>query len=257
MNVIIIGAGRGARIMPYSKDAPKCFTEISGKRIIDYSMEAFRKSNPGNLHFIGGYLIEVVKKEYPNFVFHHNIEWEHNNILASLFYAQDAMKDGFISSYSDIIYTPEIIKKVFESRHDITLAIDTDWKSRYKDRSQHPMDDAEKVLFEGAKIKKISRKISNDGADGEFIGVAKFTPKGAQKFIKAYHEAKQKYEGKPFHEASVFKKSYLIHLLEEMLENGEEIHFVPTHGGYYEIDTVEDIKLASESISTSGQFKNE
>ena len=254
MNVIIIGAGRGARIMPYSRDAPKCFTEVNGKRIIDYSLEAFKSSNLANIHFIGGYLIDVVKKEYPNFIFHHNNEWETNNILASLFYAEKSMSGGFISSYSDIVYTPEVIKNILKSPHDITLAIDTDWKARYKDRSQHPMDDAEKATFHYGKISRISRRIPNENADGEFIGVVKFTPRGAQKLIGSYHEAKQKYDGKPFHEAAVFKKAYLIHLLQDMLESGEEISYVTTHGGYYEIDTVEDIKLATVSLSSSGEF---
>ena len=37
--------------------------------------------------------------------------------------------------------------------------------------------------------------------------------------------------------------AYLIHLLQEMLEQGVVIHKVDTHGDYYEIDTTEDYEI--------------
>lgn|SRR3989338_904607 len=254
MKVIIIGAGRGYRIMPYSKNKPKCFTEVNGKRIIDYALDAFKESNLNDIHFIGGYLIDAVKKEYPQFTFHHNSEWETNNILASLFFAESAMKKGFISTYSDILFTPEIIKKLVKSPYDITIVVDTKWKARYNDRLQHPMDDAEKVISKDNRIIRISRKISNEESDEEFIGIVQFSPKGAQKFIECYHKSKQKYKDKPFHGNSTFRKAYLIDLFQEMLERGEEIYHVTTDGGYYEIDTVEDLGLVSKSILKSQEF---
>ena len=42
MRAIIIGAGRGSRLMPTTEDAPKCFAEIQGKRILDWTVEALR-----------------------------------------------------------------------------------------------------------------------------------------------------------------------------------------------------------------------
>ncbi len=249
MKTIIIGAGRGIRIMPYSKNFPKCFTEVNGKRILDYLLSTFKKLDLNDIHFVGGYLIDVVKKEYPQLTFHYNTDWETNNILSSLFYAENSMKNGFISTYSDIIYTPKIMQKLLESPYDITIAVDANWKKRYKNRSQHSMDDAEKVLCENNRVKIISREIPNEIANGEFIGVAKFSAKGAQKFIDHYYKAKQKYDDKPFHEAPLFKKAYLIHLFQEMLENNENIYCVKTNGSYYEIDTVEDLKLVSEALS--------
>ena len=36
--VIVIGAGRGRRLMPTTADAPKCFAEVAGKRLIDWAV---------------------------------------------------------------------------------------------------------------------------------------------------------------------------------------------------------------------------
>jgi len=248
MKVIIIGAGRGNRIMPYSATVPKSFTKVNGKSMLDRALENFSANNLTDIHFIGGYLIDVVKKNYPHFTFYHNNEWPDNNILESLFYAESAMEDGFISSYSDITFTPEIVKKVKESPHDITLVMDTDWYNRYIPRTQHPMNDGEKMLVDGDKVVRVDRTIGNEEAHGEFIGIAKFSPKGAKLLKKHYYQAKKKFEGQPFRTAPVFKKAYLIHLLQEMLEQGVKMHHVPTHGGYFEIDTVQDLELASKAL---------
>jgi L-glutamine-phosphate cytidylyltransferase len=249
MKVIFIGAGRGSRIMPHSKDKPKSFTEVNGVTMLDRALDAFQQSKLTDIHFVGGYLIDVVKKNYPQFTFYNNTEWLSNNILASLFYAEDAMKDGFIASYSDIVFTPEIIKKLVKSPHDITLAMDTDWYQRYIPRTLHPMNDGEKMLVDGDRVVRVSRDILNEEAPGEFIGIAKFSAKGAKQFCDFYHKTKKKYAGKPYRGAAVFEKAYMIHMLQDMLEQGIDIHHVDTPGGYFEIDTVQDLQLASEALA--------
>ena len=37
--VIVIAAGRGSRLMPTTADAPKCFAEVAGKRLLDWAVE--------------------------------------------------------------------------------------------------------------------------------------------------------------------------------------------------------------------------
>jgi choline kinase len=105
MRVIVIGAGRGRRLMPTTADAPKCFAEVAGRRLLDWALDAFRTSGLERICFIGGYQIEKVKAAYPHFTFRHNADWEHNNILASLFCAEDLMDQPFICCYSDILFT--------------------------------------------------------------------------------------------------------------------------------------------------------
>ena len=89
MNVILIGAGRGSRLMPLTENQPKCFTPIGGKRILDWTLDAFRQNGLDHFVFIGGYLIQVVEKEYPSFHLIENTGWERNNILFSLLHARD------------------------------------------------------------------------------------------------------------------------------------------------------------------------
>ena len=244
MKAIIIGAGRGQRLMPSTANAPKCFAEVGGKRILDWTLEALAAAGVTDVCFIGGYRIEAVQEAYPHLTFCHNTEWERNNILASLLYAEEHMDGPFVCGYSDILFTPEVARRAVSSPADIALVVDTLWKDRYVHRSEHPPDDAEKVLIEGGAVTRIHRHIPTDDAHGEYIGVAKFSAAGAATLREHYHRAHARCAGKPFREAPVFEKAYLIHLLQEMIEAGVPMAAVKTPGGYMEIDTQQDFELA-------------
>jgi hypothetical protein len=61
---------------------------------------------------------------------------------------------------------------------------------------------------------------------------------------KFYHRRREEFAGKPYREAKTFEKAYLIHLLQDMIEHGEQMAHVDTPGGYIEIDTQEDFDYA-------------
>lgn len=244
MRGIVIGAGRGRRLMPLTDDVPKCYAEIGGRRILDWALEALRSAGLSDIVFIGGYRIDRVRADYPSLRFRHNAAWEQNNILASLFHAEPEMGDGFVSSYADILYTGAAVQRLVQSRADIALLVDTDWRERYRPRTEHPETDGEKVRLSGGLVVEVNRAIPPDQAPAEFTGVAKFSPAGARLLIEHYHRARTAVDGRPFGKAATFTKAYLIDLLQHMLEAGVPMEAVETHGGYYEIDTTQDYALA-------------
>lgn len=246
MRAIIIGAGRGQRLMPTTANGPKCFAEIQGKRILDWIVDALRAGGVDDICFVGGYRIDDVKTHYPHFTFRHNADWPNNNILASLMCAEDLMDRPFISTYSDILFSGDIVRDLVKAPGDLVLGVDTDWREHYRPRTQHPPHDAEKLIVGAGRVAKVHRGIPYDDASGEFIGVAKFSARGAATLREHYHRALKAYAGKPFREASVFEKAYLIHLFQEMIEAGVEFGHADTHGRYREIDTQEDMALAQQ-----------
>lgn len=245
MQAIIIGAGRGARLMPTTADTPKCFAQVGDKRILDWTVDAFRNNGVDKINFIGGYRIECVKEAYPEFNFRENDNWPNNNILASLFYAEDCMDEPFICCYSDTLIRPSIVEQLLSNDDNITLSVDTDWLARYEHRTEHPSDDAEKVTIDGnGQVTRIHREIPEADAHGEYTGVAKFSASGAQQLREHYHRCREQFAGQPFREAAVFEKAYLIHLFQEMLEQGVAMSHVDSPGGYIEIDTQQDFEFA-------------
>ncbi|GMU91027.1 MAG: nucleotide sugar-1-phosphate transferase [Candidatus Hydrogenedentota bacterium] len=247
MKAIIIGAGRGARLMPHTADAPKCFAEVKGKRILDWGLEALAAGGLDDVVFIGGYRIDMVRQAYPQFTFCHNADWQNNNIMESLMHAEPHMDDGFVCAYSDILYTPGIIQRLVQSPHDATLVCDTDWRTRYLQRTEHPEHDGEKIRLDGGtRIRAVNRTMQSEEAHGEYIGVARFTPKAAAALRRHYHESKAEHGDGPFQAAKSFRKAYLIDLFQHMIDAGEEFHAMPTRGGYMEIDTNQDFQIARE-----------
>jgi len=244
MRAIIIGAGRGRRLMPTTEHAPKCFAEIQGKRILDWTLEALTAGGVTEICFIGGYSIDAVRREYPHFIFRENREWEQNNILVSLMYAEDLMDRPFVTSYSDILFTDTIVSALVASPADIALGMDTDWRTHYAPRTQHPPHDAEKAIVKDGRVVRVHRDIPYADATGEFIGVAKFSARGGELLREHYHRRRREFWDKPYREAAQFQKAYLIHLFQDMVEQGVVLGHADTFGQYREIDTQEDLNLA-------------
>jgi L-glutamine-phosphate cytidylyltransferase len=252
MRAIIIGAGRGRRLMPTTAETPKCFAEVKGRRLLDWTLEAFRAAGVADLGFVGGYQIEKVQRDYPHFAFRHNAGWEQNNILLSLMHAEDMMEEGFVCCYSDILFTSDVVQRVLRHPADIALSVDTRWLERYQHRTQHPPDDAEKVTVQNGRVTRVHRAILPPAAHGEYTGIAKFTAAGAGALREHFHRAREKFAGKPFREAAVFEKAYLIQLYQEMIEAGVEMGHADTPGNYMEVDTQEDFELARKFWRSEG-----
>jgi len=217
--------------------------------MLDWALKSFAEAGIKDICFIGGYHIDKVRADYPQFTFRHNADWENNNILLSLMHAEDLMNDGFICCYSDILFSRSVVEGVLHHPADIALSVDTRWLDRYQHRTQHPPDDAEKVIVNNGLVARVHRGIHPDEAYGEYTGIAKFTPAGAASLRGHFHRVRQKFAGKPFREAVVFEKAYLILLLQEMIEAGVSMAHADTPGHYMEVDTQEDFELARRNWS--------
>ena len=241
---IIIGAGRGSRLMPTTAEAPKCFAEVAGRRILDWTVDALRDAGIQQIAFIGGYRIEAVQSASPEFEFRHNVDWANNNILASLFCAEDLMDEPFVCCYSDCLFTANLVSGILETAGDISISVDVGWRERYAGRTEHPADDAEKITAGDGLVTRIEREIPETEAYGEFTGVARFGSDGAEVLRREFHRVRELHAGGPFRGARLFEKAYLIHLLQEMVERGVELRHSDTTGEYIEIDTQQDFEYA-------------
>lgn len=247
MKAIIIGAGRGSRLEHLTDDVPKTLVPVLGRPMLDQILDAlaFAGFERKDIVFVTGYRAEVIQARYPDLTFVHNDAWEQNNILLSLLYARDFMAEGFVSTYADIVYRPEVARDVRGSAHSIALGCDVDWRRRYVRRTRHPESDAEKLLAEGERVTRLSRTIASEEASGEFIGVMKVGAEAVGPLLASFDRARARFAGKTFREGRSFEKAYLIDFLQHVLEEeATPMHRVDTLGGYMEIDTLQDRDFA-------------
>jgi choline kinase len=243
VKAILLGAGRGRRLGPHTVDCPKSLVPFAGRRLGDFALEAMARAGIRDVIYVGGWHVEHVRAQYPNLDYVVNERWAETNILASLFCAKDHMDDGFVSTYTDIVYPVDVVQRLRDAPGDICLAIDTEWRARYRERTQHPETDGEKVRASGGHILEISRTIDPAAAHGEFIGVARFSKEGARALI-AHHA-----------DAELGPKAYFIELLERMVRAGVPMTHVDISGGYWEIDTEEDYRLAQRDWTKQGDAR--
>ena len=243
-SVIIIAAGLGSRLKNYTNNLPKCMLDFGGKTLLQRQIEAYKSCGLNSISVVRGFKKEKIN--YPDITYFENKNFNENNILNSLFYAEKALNGHVIVAYSDILFEKEVVERLLKSEHDISIVVDIDWRGYYVNRKEHPIEEAENVIFDANnKVLEIGKIHTNKhDVHGEFIGMMKFSPRGSEIFKKQFHRAKELYWNKPFQRAKLFQKAYLTDIIQDMSDLGVPIHCVIIERGWKEIDTVEDYEKA-------------
>ena len=241
---LIIAAGLGSRLKKHTENLPKCMLDFGGKTLLQRQLDAYKNNSITDISVIRGYKKEKIK--YKGLKYFENSDYKNNNILNSIFYAEDFINGNIIISYSDILFDSTVVKRLLKSNHDISVVVDIDWRGYYVGRKDHPISEAENVILnsnnEVEKIGKINT--GNEEVHGEFIGMIKLTGRGAETFKEHFHRLKRIYWNKPFQRAKTFQKAYLTDFIQELVDIGIKVHCVIIESGWKEIDTVEDYKKA-------------
>ena len=242
--VLIVAAGLGSRLKGHTQNLPKCMLDFGGKTLLERQLSAYSDCGINNISIIRGY--KKNKINYKKIKYFDNKNYENNNILNSIFYGEKAINGNIIISYSDILFESSVVQRLLESDHDISVVVDIDWRGYYVDRKEHPLEEAENVIFnsnnEVVKIGKIATEKKE--VHGEFIGMMKLTHRGSEVFKQNFHRVKKLYWNKPFQRAKTFQKAYLTDMIQELVDIGVRVHCVIIERGWKEIDTVEDYRKA-------------
>lgn len=241
MKAIIIAAGRGQRLRPFTDDLPKCKLPIQGKPLIEHQLAHFADAGIRDVVVVTGYKAE--KLQYPGTRRYFNDQFAHNNILFSLMYAAAEFNDELIISYSDILYSADTVKCLAHSHGDFVVVSDKDWTRSYIGRTLHPVEEAEKMEIREERVVKIGKHLRPE-AEAEFIGLFKLSKKGAGIFRNVFFEIAEKFKAKPFQQSAQVEKAYVTDLFQELIDRGHEIKPLYISGGWHEFDTMEDFTRA-------------
>ena len=241
---LIVAAGLGSRLKGHTENNPKCMLDFGGKTLLQRQLSSYKENDIEDVSLIRGY--KKNKINYKGIKYFDNNDYKDNNILNSIFYGEDVINGNIIISYSDILFEPFVVKRAMESDHDISVIVDVDWRDYYVGRKDHPLSEAENVIFnsnnEVVKIGKIAT--DKEEVHGEFIGMIKLNHRGCEIFKQNFHRVKKLYWNKPFQRAKIFQKAYLTDMIQELVDIGVKVHCVIIERGWKEIDTVEDYKKA-------------
>jgi|TARA_B100001750_G_scaffold244662_1_gene262515 choline kinase len=248
MKAIILAAGRGIRLKSLSNKIPKCMIPISGKPILERQVDLLKKSKINDITVVTGSLSSKIKISNISFIknkFYRSTEQNY-----SIFCARNKLNGSVMISFADIIYDKKILGELINFKGDCGIAVRKNWKKSYENRSLHPISEADNVLVKEKKIIKIKKNIVTHNKDEkivEFLGLIKFSGRGASLFLKKLQYLNKYHKGK-FHTANSFKKAYLIDMIQELINSGIRVTPIFVDGKYFEIDTPEDVKNVEKSI---------
>lgn len=248
---IIVAAGMGRRLSPYTDDRPKCLVEINQRPILRYQLDAYRRAGVEEFVIVRGYLgdrlADALAAE-PGVRFIDNPDFQRNNILLSLMYAAEAMDGGFLFSYADIVFRPQVVAAVAAARGPLSLVVDPYWTDAYQGRSEHPVSEAELARVEGGRVTAVGKRVvPQEEARGEFIGLLRADAEGAERLRATYQ--RRLAEGgldAPYGRAPRLQVAYLSDLLNDLIGQGVPIHAteITEPNAWREIDTVQDLERA-------------
>ncbi len=251
MKAVILAAGSGTRLKKYTENLPKGMLSFMGKTIIERQIEIYRVCGIEDIIIVRGFASEKI--DYKNVKYYTNKKYASTNMVESLMEARSEFDDDIIVSYSDILFEPEMLKKMIKTDADFACAVDDNWKVYWKKRYGKIDFDTESLAIDGADnitelglenppIEKISAR---------YIELLKFSADGL-KFIQETMEAAYKDEDKPWQQSGkTVRKAYMTDLLNAIIESGKEVKAVHFNNGWIEFDTNEDYENAIEWVKNS------
>jgi choline kinase len=246
MKAIILAAGRGSRLHPYTKNTPKCLTELAGETLIGRQIKTLRECGIDEIVIVTGFMAHKLVLPDTKQVF--NPFWATTNMVESLFCAKEFFDDDIFVSYSDIIYESRNLKALIESPHAVSVLVDRQWQVYWEHRFKDPLSDAESLIMddEGC-ILDIGQKVVNiDSIEAQYMGLMRFQKGGVHALKKAWNSLLT--IRREWMERRLAKQAYMTDLLMEMIFLRIQVHAVIVDGGWLEIDTVSDFEGATSMI---------
>jgi choline kinase len=258
---IIVAAGRGRRLGNHTDEIPKCMVEVAGRPILHHQLGALAAAGVSDVVVVRGYRGHVIDGGAHRLRFVENPEWERNNILASLLYAADEMDGDFFFSYSDIVYAPEVARRLAataaaSASASAALVVDRLWHESYVGRTLHPVSEAELTAVAGGEANATVTRVGKQAvpaaeAAGEFIGLAWFSAAGGRALREIWRQALGAggLEA-PFGRAAALRNAYVSDGLNALIDAGHRLAPVFIDGRWREIDTGQDLEAAERAASS-------
>ena len=237
--VIILAAGSGSRLRPYTQNNPKCLVRLGGRALLEWQLRTMRACSLQDVTIVTGYEKEQLEGFGCKTVW--NERWETTNMVMSLWCAREQMLDDVVITYADLVYQKSVLQPLLDSDSDISVLIDKDFLRLWKFRFADPVHDLESLKIDAAgHITEIGQKIKTlDGVHGQYMGLIRCRNKGLEFFKNVMAEKFASGE---------LNKIYMTDLLQEIIKRGFPVKAVPVASGWLEVDTKNDYEIMEKGF---------
>jgi choline kinase len=166
----------------------------------------------------------------------HNSRWAETNMVSSLACASNWLcSDICIVSYSDIFYEPSAVTSLMNTRADLAVTYDKNWRALWEKRFDDPLLDAETFRLNAVDgtLAEIGNKPQTiDEVEGQYMGLLRFSPKGWGEVARIRSVLAE----------DVCDRMHMTGTLQKVIEERKvPVMAVPYSGHWGEIDSEEDL----------------
>lgn len=172
MKAIILAAGKGTRL-DGAAVKPKCLVEMDGSTLLHRQIDTLRSLNVRQIVVVVGFGAESILAECDDEIsFVENVKFAETSSMYSLWLAREHLREGFVVLNSDVLFHPQMLADLLESEYANALLL--------SDTDTAPLGDEEmKVKVRDQLVVDISKEMDPLDADGENVGIVKFSASGA------------------------------------------------------------------------------
>ena len=245
---LILAAGEGIRLRPFTYDRPKGLVPLLGKSLVSHQIDTLKTCGIEDIAIATGYMAEkFIALGYQMF---HNELFASTNMVESLFVARSFMeqaKGDVLISYGDIVYQQKNLESVLATDGDIVVMVDDGWLELWSARNENPLNDAETLKYgnQGQFVELGKKPTSLDDINGQYTGLIKISSQKIADFISFYDQLDRALQ----HDGRAFEQMYMTSFLQLLIDAGWMVMPAHVSNGWLEVDTVEDLQLY-ERLST-------
>jgi choline kinase len=239
---LVLAAGAGRRLRPYTDTLPKALVPIDpDTTVLDLTLANYAEVGITEVAIVVGYAADAVRHRVPQLQERYGVRLEliHNdkaetwNNAYSLWCARDALTNGVMLANGDTVHPASVQRTLLDSRDNdrrIILALDTEKKLAEEEM---------KVIWsEATGVGRITKLMDPATATGEYIGVTLIEPTAAADLAEAL---RQTWERDP---QLYYEDGYQL-----LVDRGYRIDVAPIGAvDWVEIDDHNDLARAREIV---------
>jgi len=239
VRAILLAAGEGNRLRPYTLDRPKAMVELAGVPLVLRQLETLRSCGVEDIVVVTGYRADAI--EALGIPTRHNAAYDRTNMVTSLMCAADLLdgSDDLVIAYTDIVYEKRVLEDLLACAEPLCITVDRQWRRLWELRSTDPLADAETLRLDARSfVLELGKKPRTiDEIEGQYMGLIKVASSAAPELVRIYGnlDPDASYDGKDL------QNMYMTSFLQHFVDSGHPLCAVPVDGGWLEVDTVEDL----------------
>jgi choline kinase len=242
---LVLAAGAGRRLRPYTDTLPKALVPIDPPTtVLDLTLANYAEVGLTDVAIVVGYAAAAVEERVPYFEDRYGVRLElvHNdkaetwNNAYSLWCARSLLSQGALLANGDTVHPASVQRTLLDARGDdrrIILALDTE---------KSLADEEMKVIWTAEQgVSRITKLMDPADATGEYIGVTLIEPAAADDLAEALRKTWER-------DPNLYYEDGYQHLVDQ----GLRIDVAPIGSvDWVEIDNHDDLARAREIVCPS------